>query len=142
MDTNRYFVRLCALLFCALLPIRAAETNPAGHTEAKGVKDAAFHSEYVPNQLLVKFRPQSTRDSEVAELLEATERMQETRHPGASTNGEEAGAVVTKSLGRLNKQFRVRKSEKGRPRRVQRRCRVQGVLREAREHGRVLQFCL
>jgi subtilisin family serine protease len=38
--------------------------------------------------------------------------MQETRHPGTSTNGEEAGAGITKSLGRLNKQFRVRKSEK------------------------------
>ncbi|NIW99023.1 MAG: hypothetical protein GWN13_12420 [Phycisphaerae bacterium] len=38
--------------------------------------------------------------------------MQETGHPGASPDGDEAGAVVTKSLGRLKQKFRVLKSEK------------------------------
>ncbi|MHC4692830.1 MAG: S8 family serine peptidase [Planctomycetota bacterium] len=112
MDKNKFFLSLCALLFCAFLAGRAAETDLAGDTETKGVKDEEFDYEYVPNQLLVKFRLQASGDSEVAEHLEATKHMQETGHPGAGPDGDEAGTVVSKSLGRLKKQFRVLKSEK------------------------------
>lgn len=112
MVRGRVFLSLCVLLFCAFLAGRAAETDSAGDGEAQVVKDGEFDSEYVPNQLLVKFRPEAAGHSETAEHLEATKRLEETGYPEASPDGDEAGAGVTKSLGRLNKRFRVLKSEK------------------------------
>jgi hypothetical protein len=84
----------------------------AADGEAKGVKDTRFHSEYVPNQLLVKFRPQAAGHSQTAEHLEATKHLEETGHPEANPNEDEVGARIIKSLGRLNQRFRVLKSEK------------------------------
>ena len=112
MIRKRMYLSLCLFLFCAFLAGKSAKTDWAGDGEAKGVKDTERHWEYVPNQLLVKFRSEAAGGSEVAELLEAPERMEETGQSEASPDGDEAGAVVAKSLGRLNKRFRVLKSEK------------------------------
>ncbi len=115
MIRGRVFLSLCFLLSFAFLAERAVERVVATDGEVKVVKDSELQWEYVPNQLLVKFRQEAARHSEVAEHLEATESAyggEKTGHPEASLDGDEAGVGVTKSLDRLNQRFRVRKSEK------------------------------
>ena len=138
MSRRRIFLSLCVLLFCAFLAGRAAETDLAGDTEAKGVKDARFHSEYVPNQLLVKFRPEAAKNSETTRLQEETKRMEETGHLEASPDGDEAGTEVTKSLGRLNKRFRVLKSEKVFPGFAKHQRKMEGLRKKA--PGKLTKF--
>ncbi|MHC4112359.1 MAG: S8 family serine peptidase, partial [Planctomycetota bacterium] len=112
MIRGRVFLSLCVLLFCAFVGGRGAETDVSADGDAKSVKDTEWQWEYVPNQLLVKFRPQAAGHSQTTEHLEETKRMQETGHSEANSDGDEAGLGVTKSLGRLNQRFRVLKSEK------------------------------
>jgi hypothetical protein len=129
MSRRRIFLSFCVLLFCAFLAGRAAETDLAGYTEAKGVKDSELQWEYVPNQLLVKFRPEAAGHSETTEHLEATKRLEETGRTEASLDGGQKGAGVSKSLGRLSKLFRVRKSEKV----------FRGFAKHQRKMGRLLK---
>jgi len=107
-----FFLSFFVLLFFAFLAERAFESAVAAGGKAKVVKDEEWQWEYVPNQLLVKFRPEAAGHSEAAEHLETTKHLEETGRPKASLDGDEAGAGVTKSLERLNQRFRVRRSEK------------------------------
>jgi len=88
------FLSLFVLSFFAFLAGRTADTVAAANRVAKVVKDQERQWEYVPNQLLVKFR------HEAAPTLEAV------------LEGERRGVGVTESLGRLNQQFPLRKSER------------------------------
>ncbi|MHC4603717.1 MAG: S8 family serine peptidase, partial [Planctomycetota bacterium] len=106
------FLSLCALLFCAFLAGRAAETVVAVDGEAKVVKNREWLWEYVPNQLLVKFRSEAAGHLEAAEHLEATERLEKTGRLEASLKGKKEGVRIAESLDRLNQRFRVRKSER------------------------------
>jgi subtilisin family serine protease len=128
---RRIFLSFGILLFCAFLTGRNAETIVAAG--AKVVEDTVRQWEYVPNQLLVKFRPEAEGQSEAAEHLEATERMQETGHPGAGKDEGEAGSVAVKSLGRLKQQFRVRKSEKAFPGFVSHQRKMERLRKKAPE---------
>jgi subtilisin family serine protease len=82
------------LLLCAFLAGKASGPVVTADVEAKAAKDRQSLFEYVPNQLLVKFR------SEPAPT------------PGVVLEGEQEEVEVTESLKRLNKQFALRKSEK------------------------------
>ncbi|MDH4240202.1 MAG: S8 family serine peptidase, partial [Phycisphaerae bacterium] len=112
MIRGRVLLSLCVLLFCAFAGGRGAEQDVAAVGDAKSVKDARLQWEYVPNQLLVKFRPEAAGNSQKAEHLKATRRMEKTGHTEVSPDGDKAGEAVTKSLARLNQWFQVRKSEK------------------------------
>ena len=92
--SKRFFLSLCVLLSFVFLTGRAADRVVTADVEAKVVEDREWLWEYVPNQLLVKFRSrqgasplgEAAGHSEAAEHLEATKRLEETGHPEASLN--------------------------------------------------------
>jgi len=110
--SRRVFLSLCVLLSFAFLARRAAEIVVAADGEAKDAKDREFLWEYVPNQLLVKFRSEAAGHSEAAEHLEATKRLEETGRLEVSLERQQETVKITEALERLNQRFRLRRSER------------------------------
>jgi len=131
MIRGRVFLILCFLLSFAFLAERAAETVVADGVDAKSVKDSGSRWEYVPNQLLVKFRPEAVEQSEAAKHLEATKRMEVKMGGEVDQDGDESGVGVSKSLERLKQRFRVQKSERLIPEFAKYQAKMEGLRKKA-----------